>query len=103
MAFGQLGMEVDNFYDMLPREFWNKVEGFYELENLRQRNDWERTRWSTCILLNIQIAKGKKVKPTDLIEFEWDKKDIKEDIEKLKNKAEYIKKLEDLKTKKDGK
>ena len=96
-------MEVDNFYDMLPREFWNKVEGFYELENLRQRNDWERTRWSTCILLNIQIEKGKKVKPTDLIEFEWDKKDIKKDIETLKNKAEYIKKLEDLKTSKDGK
>ena len=73
-------MKVDEFYDMLPREFWNKVEGFHELENLRQRNDWERTRWSTCLLLNIQIAKGKRLKPTDLIQFEWDNKKDKMDF-----------------------
>ena len=99
IAFGQLGMNVEDFYGdenkigLLPREFWNKVEGFYELENLRQRNDWERTRWSTCLLLNIQIAKGKRIKPTDLIKFDWEE-DIKIDFEDLKAKAEYIKKLE---------
>ncbi len=77
-------MGVDEFYDMLPREFWNKVDGFYELENLRQRNDWERTRWSTCLLLNIQLPKNKTIKPTELIEFEWDEK--KKDIDfKSKN------------------
>ena len=85
-------MNVDDFYDMLPREFWNKVDGFYELENMRQRNDWERTRWSTCLLLNIQIAKGKRIKPTDLIRFEWDKDEKKIDFEDLKNKAELYKK-----------
>ena len=41
---------------------------------MRERGKWERTRWQTTLLLNIQIAKGKKLKPTDLIEFEWDKK-----------------------------
>tara|TARA_R110002020_G_scaffold28401_6_gene90647 strand:- start:8079 stop:8354 length:276 start_codon:yes stop_codon:yes gene_type:complete len=88
-------MNVDDFYDMLPREFWNKVDGFYELENMRHRSDWERTRWSTCLLLNIQMAKGKRLKPTDLIKFEWDKEENKIDFEDLKNKAEYIKKLEE--------
>ena len=94
MAFGQLGMNVDEFYDMLPREFWNKVEGFYELENLRQRNDWERTRWSTCLLLNIQLPKNKSIKPTDLMKFDWEKNIKKEDFKKLKERAEYIKKLD---------
>lgn len=94
-----MGMKVDEFYDMLPREFWNKLEGFYELENLRQRHDWERTRWSTCLLLNIQLPKNKSIKPTDLMEFDWDKKANKEDIKKLKDRAEYIKKLEDHGTK----
>lgn len=89
-------MKVDEFYDMLPREFWNKVEGFHELENLRQRNDWERTRWSTCLLLNIQIAKGKRLKPTDLIQFEWDNKKDKMDFKELKERAEYIKKLDEF-------
>lgn len=95
IAFGQLGMNVDDFYDMLPREFWNKVEGFYDLENMRQRSDWERTRWSTCLLLNIQIQKGKRIKPQDLILFDWEKDEKKIDFEDLKAKAElYKKKLE---------
>jgi len=83
-------MKVDDFYDMLPREFWNKVEGFHELENMRQRSDWERTRWSTCLLLNIQLPKNKSIKPKDLIKFEWEK-DNKIDFEELKMKAELYK------------
>jgi len=86
-------MGVDEFYDYLPKHFWNKLDGFYELENIRERGRWERTRWQTTLLLNIQISKGKKLKPTDLIEFEWDKKDKKIDYEKLKAKAEFIKKM----------
>ena len=88
-------MNVDDFYEMLPREFWNKVDGFYELENMRQRSDWERTRWSTCLLLNIHLGKGKSIKPTDLIQFEWEQEALKIDFEELKMKAEYIKKLEE--------
>lgn len=91
-----LRLGVDEFYNMLPREFWNRVDGFYELENMRERNNWERTRWSTCYLLNIQIAKGRRLKPTDLIEFEWDKKDRKSEFKKLKERAEYMKKLDEF-------
>ena len=86
-------MGFEEFYGYLPKHFWNKLDGFYELENIRERSKWERTRWQTTLLLNIQMAKGKKIKPTDLIEFEWDKKDKKIDYEKLKAKAEYIKKM----------
>ena len=93
MAFGYLGLGVEEFYNYLPKHFWNKLDGFYELENLRERGKWERTRWQTTLLLNIQIAKGKKIKPTDLIEFEWDKKDIKVNYDKLKAKAEYFKNM----------
>ena len=85
-------MNVDDFYDMLPREFWNKVDGFYKLENMRQRSDWERTRWSTCLLLNIQLPKNKSIKPTDLIQFEWEKEALKIDFKDLKMKAELFKK-----------
>ena len=92
-------MGVDEFYDYLPKHFWNKLDGFYELENIRERSRWERTRWQTTLLLNIQIAKGKKLKPTDLIEFEWDKKGKEIDYKKLKEKAEYIKKLYEHKSK----
>jgi hypothetical protein len=95
-------MDPDDFYNMLPREFWNKVDGFYELENMREKGNWERTRWSTCLLLNIQMPKNKSIKPTDLIEFDWDeKKNI--DIDKLKERAEYFKNLDKHKKMKNGK
>ena len=90
-------MSVDEFYDMLPRHFFNKMDGFFELEQLRDRSAWERTRWQTCYLLNIHIERNKQIKLKDLIKFGWEKDDKKDKIEynKLKNKAEYIKKMEE--------
>ena len=88
-------MSVADFYDMIPKHFFNKLDGFFELEQLRDRSDWERTRWQTCYLLNIQLPRGKQIKLKDLIQFEWESKDAKVDYNKLKKRAEYIKKLED--------
>tara|TARA_R100000315_G_scaffold22073_1_gene8111 strand:+ start:2716 stop:2997 length:282 start_codon:yes stop_codon:yes gene_type:complete len=90
-----MGMRVDEFYDMLPKFFWNKMDGFYELENMRQRQEWERIRWQTTLLLNIQLPKNKTMKPTDLIKFDWDSNGKEVDFEELKKKAEFIKKMEE--------
>lgn len=90
-----MGMSVEEFYEMIPKHFFNKMDGFFELEQLRDRSDWERTRWQTCYLLNIHLPRGKQIKLKDLMQFEWENKDTKEDYSKLKDKAEYIKKLED--------
>ena len=86
------------YYEMLPKHFWRKLTGFYDLINTKERQEWDRIRWSTCLLLNIHLPKGKSIKPTDLIKFDWDQKNVeqtKDDFEKFKNKAEYIKKMED--------
>jgi len=90
-----MGMSVEEFYDMIPKHFFNKLDGFFELEQLRDRSDWERTRWQTCYLLNIQLPRGKQIKLQDLINFDWDSKDAEVDYDKLKKRAEYIKKLEE--------
>ena len=88
-------MYPEEFFDYLPKHFWNKMDGFYELENLRERQEWERCRWQTCLLLNIHLKRGKTMKLKDLIEFDWDKKGGEIDFEKLKNRAEFIKRQED--------
>ena len=90
---------------MLPKQFFRKGEGFYDLLQLKERNEWERCRWQTCLLLNIHLPKGKTVKPKDLLKFDNEKHfDSKEDIEKIRDRAEYLKQLdEEIKKGKNGK
>tara|TARA_R100000655_G_scaffold17342_1_gene37094 strand:+ start:390 stop:665 length:276 start_codon:yes stop_codon:yes gene_type:complete len=88
-------MKVEEFYNMIPRHFYNKMDGFYELNQLKDKAHWERTRWMTCYLLNVHMPKGKQLKLKDLVQFDWDKETNKTDYEKLKARAEYIKKLEE--------
>lgn len=72
MALGQLGWSPDQFWNATPREFWNALEGNYEQEQFRQRQQWERTRWQTVWLLNVHLTKNSQVEPKDLIEFPWE-------------------------------
>lgn len=90
-----MDMNVEEFYNMIPKHFYNKMDGFYDLQKSKDRAHWERARWQTCYLLNIHLSKAKQLKLKDLVEFEWDKKTNKANYKKLKNRAEYIKKLED--------
>ena len=97
-----LGMQPKEFWNMLPVDFWHKVDGFYDLENMREKMEWERCRWQTTLLLNIQLPKNKNVKPTELIEFDWDKKNKKKiDIEKLRARADFVRAREMSKIKKN--
>ena len=34
--------------------------------------EWERCRWATCLIIQPNVKK--RLKPTDLIKFDWDKK-----------------------------
>ena len=97
-----MGLSVEEFYNMIPRHFWIKMDGFYEYENLRQQQEWIRCRWMTTYLLNVQLPRNKSIKPQELIKFEWETgKEV--DVEKLKQEADYYKNLDkhNLK-KKDG-
>lgn len=50
------------------------VEGWEEVEQRRARDNWERTRWLACALLQPHMRKGKKLRPTDLLRFPWEKR-----------------------------
>lgn len=66
-----------------------------------ERPEWERTRFQSYC--NIQKSSTKKLKPTDLITFPWEKEEsstdqingnseplTKEDIQRLKEQAKII-------------
>ena len=74
LAFGRLGMsQVEFWVNTSLCDLRLKSKGFYELENERQQQEWERTRWQTWVLLNIHIDSKKRLKtPTDLMPFPWE-------------------------------
>ena len=42
------------------------------MQEANERQNWERTRWSTSVLLNVQLDKKNRIKPTELLPLPWD-------------------------------
>lgn len=71
-------MSEQEFWDTTPKAFFLKLESSYDIEQFKQQQEWERIRWQTALLVNMQLAKKDRIKKlTDLIEFDWDKKEPK--------------------------
>jgi len=82
-------MNVEEFWDSEPREFFNRFDGFMDFEKWRQREAWERMRSQTAALLNIHTKK--RIRPRDVFRFEWDAP--KEQTFKRGKAKEWMKKL----------
>ncbi|MBK8706582.1 MAG: hypothetical protein IPN33_25435 [Saprospiraceae bacterium] len=54
------------------RTIFSAIEKFYELEETRQQQEWERTRWQATTLVNIQLKRGDRMKVTQLLPLPWD-------------------------------
>lgn len=55
------------------REFASLQSIFWDLEKYRQQEEWQRTRWQTWWLVNMQLELKNRLKITDLLELESDK------------------------------
>ena len=62
----------------------------------KEEQEWVRSRWQTTILVNMQLPKGKKVKPTELLELDCDKRNRKKNVKIMSNEElqEVLKKYE---------
>ncbi len=87
---------------ILPHLFWDMTMA--ELDFVwygyrhKEEQEWIRTRWQTTLLINIQLPKGKKVKPTELLELDCDKRK-KKNVRIMSNEElqEVLKKYENIK------
>lgn len=61
-------MSVSDFWDADLRSVYNFISGRATQEQEFQRREWERARW----LGHLILLPHKKVKPTDLIKFDWE-------------------------------
>ena len=74
IGLGQLRFSPSVFYDMTFQEFCAAAQGMNQQIEMRERQEWERTRWAAALALAPHAKKGHKVKPTDLAIFPWEKK-----------------------------
>jgi len=83
IGLGQLRFDPSVFYDMTFEEFCLAAQGMNEWEEMKQRQEWERTRWAATLALQPHSKKGSRIKPTDLCIFPWEKKTKKKGNNKL--------------------
>lgn len=72
------------------REVVIAMQGYNNQFEIKEQFQWERIRWQTTLLLNVHTAKGKSLKPKDLIEFLWETPVKKETNRPLTNNDKTI-------------
>ncbi len=70
IGLGEMGMSVEEFYNMTPRQFQNKREGFHKHLQYHTELLWETTRWQAAV--NVAPHTKKRISPKDLAVFPWD-------------------------------
>lgn len=65
-------MTEEEYNDTTLRRLQYRIEGFFEMENRRERSEWERVRWQSTLILSMFAKKGKSIKPKDLVVFPWE-------------------------------
>ncbi len=72
------------------REVVVAMQGYNNFFEQQEQTEWERVRWQTTLLLNVHTAKGKSLKPKDLIEFTCENTTKKETKRSLTNTDKTI-------------
>ena len=65
-------MPEDEYLDTTLRMLYYRIEGFFELEDRREKGHWERVRWQSALVLNMFAKKGQQIKPKQLVTFPWE-------------------------------
>jgi len=87
IGLGQLRFSPSVFYDMTFEEFMWAAKGMNQLEEQRERQQWERARWSAVLALSPHAKKGQRIKPHDIAIFPWEKKAKKKGANKMLKNA----------------
>jgi hypothetical protein len=64
----------------------------------KEEQDWVKWRWQTTLLINLQLPKGKKLKPQELLELDIDNRNfVKQRVMTQEELNEVLKKYENAK------
>lgn len=87
MAYGRLGWDEQKFWESSPSFLFKSLRGFNDLEEERDRKEWERLRILGTWVLKPHTKKPHDITPMKLLPLPWDK---------LRTKQEFLEKNKDL-------
>lgn len=71
-----MGLQLDYFYSLTPRQFSNAVKGFRKKEENRSKEAWVMHRRTAFWILSPNLKEG--ARELDLDVFYWEKDSVKE-------------------------
>ena len=87
-------MSLSEYYSSEIEVVLSIMDSFYEFENNKERQEWERARFIAFMTVKPHDTKKKFKKPSDLIKFGWEQQQLEKDINDLKHKMKQSRKFE---------
>ena len=87
-------MSLSEYYSSEIEVVLSIMDSFYEFENNKERQEWERARFIAFMTVKPHDTKKKFKKPSDLIKFGWEQQQLEKDINDLKHKMKRSRKME---------
>jgi len=97
-----MGMSNQDFLDSDFVVVMDAIKGFNQMKQLEFRSQWEQTRWLATIGLQPYSGKGKTIKMTDLIVFDWEKEEKPVKREMTEAQKEYRRRMDEFMKKQHG-
>lgn len=98
MAVGAIGMSLADWCTLSPDEFEAVCKSYNDRTTQQGQEEWERAR--TLALFVCQPYSKKKLTPSDIIRFPWDKKstptEMKKSVGPKLTKEEHFARIEEL-------
>ena len=87
-------MSLTEYYDSEIEVVLSIIDSFYTFENNKERQEWERARFVAFMTIKPHDSKKKFKKPSDLIKFDWEQRQLEQDIKDLKRKIKQSRRRE---------
>lgn len=87
-------MSLSEYYSSEIEVVLSIMDSFYEFENNKERQEWERARFIAFMTIKPHDTKKKFKKPSDLIKFGWEQQQLEKDINDLKHKMKRSRRME---------
>lgn len=87
-------MSLSEYYSSEIEVVLSIMDSFYEFENNKERQEWERARFIAFMTIKPHDTKKKFKKPSDLIKFGWEQQQLEKDINDLKHKMKRSRRMQ---------